>query len=84
MVRPWCDYRAPYLNGKITSGRKERRGKPRAGSMPVVLRKILSHQAAQENPDLIFASKDIAYWTANFMPVPAWQERCTIPDSRRL
>jgi len=52
--------------------------------MPVVLRKILSHRAAQENPKLFFASKEIAYRTANFMPAPAWQEIRTNPDLRRL
>ncbi len=84
MVRPWCDYRAAYLNGKVPFGRKGRRDKPRPGSMPVVLRKILSHRAVRENSELISASKEIAYRTANFMPAPAWQEIRTIPDLRRL
>jgi hypothetical protein len=38
----------------------------------------------QENPELIFASNEIVYWTANFMPASAWQELGTIPDLRRL
>jgi hypothetical protein len=84
MVRPWCDYRAAYLNGKVSSGRKERRVKPRPGSMSVALRKMLSHRAAQENLELILASKKTAYWTANFMPNPARQELRILPDLRRL
>jgi hypothetical protein len=84
MVRAWCVHRVACLNEKVPSGRKGRRGKPRTGSMPVVLRRILSHQAPRENLELIFASKETAYGTANFMPAPAWQEIRTIPDLRRL
>ncbi len=84
IVRPWCDYRVAYFKGKIPSARKERRGKSRTGSMPVVLRKILCHQAPQENLELIPASKKNEFWIANFMPAPAWQEVRIIPDLRRL
>jgi hypothetical protein len=83
-VRPWYDYWAAYLNGKAPSHCRERRGNPRPGSMPVVVRKILGQQAPQENRELIPASKEIAFRTANFMPAPAWQELRTIPDLRRL
>jgi hypothetical protein len=84
IVRPWYDSWAAHLNGRAPSGCKERSAKPRTGSMPVVLRKILGHQAPQENRELIPASKEIAFRTANFMPAPAWQELRTIPDLRRL
>ena len=84
MVRPWCDYRDAYLSGKVRSGRKERVGNSLPGSMPDVPRKILGRQAPQENPELILASKEIVFWTADFMPAQGWQELHIIPDLRRL